>query len=202
MQEHALTALLVQELIVEIDHGLAVQPPTADLLAGVAVFLAVPMHHRTELAAIVAESAAVGAFAPVEAEAPGIGVVPYMRGLDDDEVLAMMGVGTVTVDRDLAADPAVIEGKGAEMLGDQHDRIALALVGAERPRRHHAAALEPQRAAEIVEPRHEQAVAHRISADPQILDRPLHDVRGLLLRGPSPLGSPDPWSKSVFRRGC
>jgi hypothetical protein len=117
------------------------------------VFLAVPVHDPAELAAIVAEAAAFRALAPVDAEAASVGVISHMGGLDDDEVLAVMGVGTVPVDGHLAADPAMIEGKRAKMLGDHHDRIALALVRAERPRRHHAASLEPQGTAEIVEPR-------------------------------------------------
>ena len=101
------------------------------MVACMLVFVLIPMQHRAELAATVAELAAGGALALVNAEALGIGVVPDMAGLNDDEVLAVMGMRPVAVGGDLAADPAVVEGKCAEMLGDQDDRIALAFVGAE-----------------------------------------------------------------------
>jgi hypothetical protein len=63
-----------------------------------------PAHHRTELAAIVAEGAPLGAMALIDAKAPGVGIAADMACLDDDEVLAVIGVGTVAVGRDLAAD--------------------------------------------------------------------------------------------------
>jgi putative ubiquitin-RnfH superfamily antitoxin RatB of RatAB toxin-antitoxin module len=101
------------------------------------------MQHRSQLAAIGAEAAALGARAPVDAEATAIGVITNVARLDDDEILAVGGVRAVAIDRNLAADPAMIERKRAEMLGDQDDGIALAFVGTERPRRQHAIALKP-----------------------------------------------------------
>ncbi|WP_157860940.1 hypothetical protein [Bradyrhizobium viridifuturi] len=53
-----------------------------------------------------------------------------MAGLDQHQVLAVMGIRPMAVDRDLAADPSMVERKRSEMLGQQHDRIALALIGA------------------------------------------------------------------------
>ncbi len=133
------------------------------------------MQHAGELAAIGAEAAAIGALAPVDAEAVAVGVIADMAGLDDDEVLAMRGIGPVAIDGDLAADAAVVERKGAEMLCNQDDRIALAFVRAKRPRRQHAIALEAQGTAEVVETGDKLAIAHRIRTDPQILDHALHE---------------------------
>jgi hypothetical protein len=56
-----------------------------------------------------------------------------MAGLEDDQVFAMVGVRPVPIDRHLAAHPAVIEGKGAEVLHQQRHRVALAFVRAEGP---------------------------------------------------------------------
>ena len=174
MEEQALRPLLIEILVVDDDDLLALERATQHLLTGVAIFLLVPVQHRAELAAIVAHGTALRAVALVDAEPPDLGVVADMARLDDDEVLAMMGIGPVAVDRDLAADPAVVEGKGAEMLGEQDNGIALALVRAERPGRHHPLPLEAQRPAVVIEPRHKLAVAHGIGADPQVLDHPLH----------------------------
>jgi hypothetical protein len=55
-----------------------------------------------------------------------------------------MGMRPVPIERDVAADQAVVERKGSEMLGDQNDRIALTLVRAKRARRHHSFAAEPE----------------------------------------------------------
>jgi hypothetical protein len=73
-----------------------------------------------------------------------------MARLNDDEILAVMGMRPMAVGGDLAANPAVVERKGLEMLGDQDDRIALALVRAKRPRRHHSVAGKSERQAVIV----------------------------------------------------
>jgi hypothetical protein len=100
-----------------------------------------------------------------------------MAGLDDDEIFAVMGMRPVPVERDVAADQTVVEWKGSEVLGNQNDRIALTLVGAECPRRHHSVAPESERQTVIVKPRHELAVAHRVSVKLQILDETLHQAR-------------------------
>src|ERR1700722_4762922 len=146
-----------------------------------AIFGQVPVQHAAELAAIVAKLLTGGAPALVDAESPGIGIVADMAGMDDDEVFAMMGMRPVPVGGDLAADLAVVERKGPEMLGDEDDRIALAFVGAKCPRGHHAIALESERQAIIVQPRHELAVTHRVVAKAKILDDTLHQVKPLPL---------------------
>ena len=86
----------------------------------------------------------------VDAETAGVGTVADVACLNDDEVLAVMRMGSVAVDRHLAADTAVIERKRTEMLRHQDDRIALAFVRAERARRHHPLALETEGKAVII----------------------------------------------------
>jgi hypothetical protein len=88
----------------------------------------------------------------------------------------------MAVDRDLAADPAVVEGKSAEMLRDQDDRIALAFVRTKGARRHHPVAFEAERQAIIVKSRDELAVAHRMAGDPHVVDGPLHHCLALECR--------------------
>ena len=100
-----------------------------------------------------------------------------MACLDNDEIFAVMGVRPVPIERNVAADQAVIERKGSEVLGDQNDRIALTLVGAERARRHHSFAAESERQAIVVQPWNELAVAHRVAVKQQILDETLHQAR-------------------------
>ena len=138
------------------------------------IFLLIPVQYRAELAAIVAEFPIHGALTLVDAETPGRRVVADVARLDDDEILAMMGMRPVAVEGDLAADQAVIEREGAEMLGHQHDRIALAFVRTEGPRRHHCFALKTERQAVIVQPGNEQAVTHRAIIEPEILNYSLH----------------------------
>src|SRR6202021_1968287 len=170
----ALVTSFIEELVVD-EHGRhALDAAAQQGIAGLLVFMLIPMQHRAHLAATVAELAAGGARALVDAEPSGLGVVADMAGLDDDQVLAVMRMRPMAVDRDLAADPAVVEGKRAEMLRQQNDRIALAFVRAERPRRHHPLALETQGKAVIVQPRHEMAVAHRAVAKLQVLDDAPH----------------------------
>jgi hypothetical protein len=50
-----------------------------------------------------------------------------MARLDDHHVLSVVGVRAMSIRRHDPADLAMIEGKGAEVLGDQYDRVALAL---------------------------------------------------------------------------
>src|SRR5271163_3995549 len=92
----------------------------------------------------------------------------------------MSGVRAMAVDRDLAADAAMVEGKGAEMLGDQNDRIALAFVRTKRPRRQHAIALKAKGTAKVIKAGDKLAIAHRIGTDLQVFDHPL------LHEGPRP----------------
>lgn len=108
---------------------------------------------------------AAGAGAAVYAEALRFGVVADVAGLEDQQVLAMMGVRAVAVGCDLAADLAVVEGEGAEMLRQEDDGVALALVGAEGAGVHHAVALEAEGAAVVVEFGHELAVPDPHAAD-------------------------------------
>ena len=130
VQQQAFGALFIEEQIVDVNDRLAVKPAAQNVIAGMAIFGLVPVQHAAELAAIVAELLTGGALALIDAEALGIGIVADMAGMDDDQVLAMMGMRPVPVGGDLAADLAVVERKGPEMLGDQDDRITLAFVGA------------------------------------------------------------------------
>ncbi|MGO9006735.1 MAG: hypothetical protein ACLQIQ_09225 [Beijerinckiaceae bacterium] len=102
------------------------------------------MQNPAKLAAIVAETAIRGTLSFIDPEAPANRIIAHVTGLDDDQILTVMGMRAVPVRRDFAADPPMVEGESAEMLHQQNDRIALALVGAERPRRHHARPLETQ----------------------------------------------------------
>src|SRR3984893_12269147 len=165
----------VKQLIVDKNRGPAVKRAAPDVLAGMTIFLLVPMQYGAELAAIVAKFLAARPLTLVDAEPLCVGVVTNVTRLDDDQVFAVMGMRGVPVGGDLAADPAAIERKGPEMLGNQNDWIALALVGAERPRRHHSFALKSERQAVIVKPRNELAVAHRAIVNPEILADTAHE---------------------------
>jgi len=144
VEEQAFGAIFVKELVADENSGLAAEPAAEDVLAGMTIFELVPTQYRAELAAIVAEFVAVGALPLIDAEPLAIGVVADMAGLDDDEIFTVMGMRPVPIERDVAADQAVVERKGSEMLGDQNDRIALTLVRAKRARRHHSFAAEPE----------------------------------------------------------
>jgi hypothetical protein len=177
VQKQALGAIFVKKLIADENSGLAAEPAAKVVLAGVTIFEPVPVQHRAELSAIVAELLAVGALPLIDAEPLAIGVVADMACLDDDEIFTVMGMWPVPVERDIAADKTVVERKGSEMLGGQNDRVALSLVGAKRARRHHSFAAEPERKAVIVQPRYELAVSHREAVKLQILDETLHQAR-------------------------
>ena len=177
VQEQAFGPIFVKELIADENSRLTAEPAAKDVFAGVTIFELVPVQHRAELSAIVAELLAGGALPLIDAEPLGIGVVADMACLDDDEIFAVMGMRSVPIERNVAADQAVVERKGSEVLGDQNDRIALTLVGAKRARRHHSFAAESHRQAIIVQPWNELAVAHRVAVELQILDETLHQAR-------------------------
>ena len=103
-------------------------------------------------------------------------IIADVTGLEDDQVFAVMGVRAMSIGGDLAANPPMVEGKGAEMLRQQDHRIALAFVRAEGARGHHQPALKTQRQAIIIEPRHEQAVAHRPVAELKVIDDMAHRI--------------------------
>jgi hypothetical protein len=174
VQEQAFGPIFVKELIADENGRLTAEPAAEDVFAGVTIFELVLVQHRAELSAIVAELLAGGALPLIDAEPLGIGVVADMACLDNDEIFAVMGVRPVPIERNIAADQAVIEREGSEVLGDQNDRIALTLVGAERARRHHPLAAESKRQAIVVQPWDELAVAHRVAVKLQILDETLH----------------------------
>src|SRR5262249_8859505 len=147
IEEQTLASPVIEVLVIDDHCGFAVERAAKHLLAGMSVFLQVPMQHRAEFSAIVAEGAPVSAMTLVNPKMPGVGVVADMARLDDNEILTVMRIGAVAVDRDLAADPAMIEREGAKMLRDQDDGIALAFVGAEGARRHHALTRKAERSA-------------------------------------------------------
>jgi hypothetical protein len=177
VKDQAIGPVFIEQLVVDKDCGLTVERTAPDMVAGMAVFLLVPAQHRAELSAIIAEFPAGGALPPVNAETFCVGVVTDVARLNDDEILAVMGVRSMAVGGDLAANPAVIEWKGLEMLGNQDDRIALALVRAKCPRRHHSFAGKSERQAVIVQSRNELAVTHRPIAEPEILYVTPHQAR-------------------------
>lgn len=53
-----------------------------------------------------------------------------MTGMDDDQILAMMGVGAMSIGGDDAAGDAVVERESAEMFGQQNDWITLVFIRA------------------------------------------------------------------------
>jgi hypothetical protein len=147
------------------------------MLAGMTVLMLVPMQYRAKLAAIVAKFPADRALTLVHAKAPGTGIVADVAGLNDDEILAVVGVRAVAIDRDLAADPAMVEWKGTEMLGDQDDRISLAFVGAKCPRWHHSLALKSERQTVIVQAGNELTVPHHAIVKSQVINHAPHQVK-------------------------
>ena len=69
----------------------------------------------------------------IDAEFTALGLITHVAGMNDDNVLTMMGVRPMTAGCDNTANPAMVKGKSPEMLGDQDDRIALVFVRAECP---------------------------------------------------------------------
>ncbi len=181
MQEQALGAIRVQQEIVDEYRRLVLDRAEENVFPRVIVFPLIPVQNRAECAAIVAEAAVGGARPLVDAESAANRIIADVPGLNDDEILAMMGVRPMPIRRHLAADPSVVEGERAEMLHQQDDGIALALVRAERPRGHYSRPLEPEGQAVAIEPRREQTVAHRPSTELEIVHRMAHRLspRGL-----------------------
>ena len=113
-----------------------------------------------DLSAACAAFSVRGLGAAVGAKDLCLRIVAYVAGLNDQHILAVGCMGAVPVRGDDAADDTVIERKGAEVFGDQDDRIALAFIGAEGTRRHDLAGFETERFAPVQQPWHEQVVAH------------------------------------------
>ena len=168
IQKQALGAVKIEEMVVDEYGGLSRDQPDAYVGASVVVLLPIPLHHRAQLAATVTEFAAGGKEPLVDTKAAVPGVVAHVAGVNDHEILAMVGVRRMAVGRDLAADATVVERECAEVLGDQDGWIALTLVGAKSPRWHHPAAPEAERETEIIEPRYELAVTYSHSVYLQI----------------------------------
>src|SRR6185437_13661533 len=143
-QEQTLGPLFVEILVVDADGGLAFDRTAKHAVPGMAILVLVPLQHARELTAIMTEPASRGALALIDAEALGSGIIADVTGLDNDKVLAVIGVGTMAIDRNIAADPAVVERKGTEMLGDQDNRVALAFVGTKSAPWHHPLTFEAE----------------------------------------------------------
>src|SRR5262249_32085380 len=139
--------------------------PEKHIGAGILVFLAVPGHDRAKLSTAVPVRLAGSETPLVDAEALALRVVAHVARMNDDEIVAMIGVRSMAGGRDLAAGAGVVEWKSAEVLCDQNGGVALALVGAKCARRHDVAAAEAERETKIVKPRRELAVADGHAAD-------------------------------------
>ncbi len=143
-QEETLLTIRVQQLVVDDDDGGAVETGEIDIFTRKPVLLPIPVEDAADFAAGGGEHFLVHLQAAIGSPLLFFRVVANMARLDDDQVFAMVCMRPVAVGGDDAADHAMVEGECAEVLGDQDDRIALALVGAEGARRHDAASLEAQ----------------------------------------------------------
>jgi len=97
------------------------------------------------------------------------GIITNVACLDDNQILAMFGVGAVAIGCNNTANHAMVERKGTEVLGDQDNRIALVFIRAESAGRHDFARFESQRLAQIVQSRYKPAVTHHV-INPKIAD--------------------------------
>ncbi|MEW7977166.1 MAG: hypothetical protein AB2814_06945 [Candidatus Sedimenticola endophacoides] len=161
LEQQPLLALGVEQLIVH--HHLAppLVPIEVDIVARELVFAQIPVQGAADLAAVGGLAHLLGLQAPIDTEAAAIRIVADMAGLDNQHILAVMGMRAVAVGGHHAAHQTMVERKGPEVLGDHDHRITLAFVGAERPRRNDLAGLEAQGDRQVVQPGHEPAVAHR-----------------------------------------
>ena len=70
---------------------------------------------------------------PIDTKLTGFRFVAHMAGLDEHQVLTVMGIRPMAVGCHNPTDHTVIKGKRAEVLGNQNDGEALILIGAEGP---------------------------------------------------------------------
>jgi hypothetical protein len=131
-----------------------------DVLPGEFILVLIPVDHVLDLSAIGAAFAMRGLGTPVPAELLCLRVVAHMTGLNDHQILAMSGIRTVSGRGDDPADPAMIERKGAEVFGNDNDRVALTFIGTEGTRGHDFPRFETQRLAPVVQARHKQVITH------------------------------------------
>ena len=162
VEEEPFIALLAQQLVVYDHQPFVAVAVELDVPGGEGVLVVVPGEDVADGAAVRGVFVPLGLQPPVDAELARLGLVTHVARLDDHRVPAVVGVGGVAVGRDDAADPAVVEGEGTEVLGDQDDRVALVLVRAEGPRRHDQVGLHAEGEAEVEQPRHEVAVPHGV----------------------------------------
>ncbi len=88
-------------MIVNEDRRFLLDRAEQNIPLGVVVFALVPMQDRAQFAAVVAEAATGRSRPLIDAETMARWVIADMTGLDDDEILAVMGVGSVPIRRDL-----------------------------------------------------------------------------------------------------
>ena len=76
--------------------------------------LLAPVDNTANLAAIGGLLSIAGVMATINAEPARLRVVPYMAGLNNDKIFAMMSVWTVAIGGDNPTDLAMVERKGTE----------------------------------------------------------------------------------------
>ena len=143
-QEQPLFTIRVQQLVVDDDDGGPIETGEIDVFTGKQVLILIPVKDAADLAASRSEHLLVHLQAAIGSPLLLFRIVADMACLDDDQILAVMSMRPVAVGGDDTAYHSMVEREGAEVLGDQDDRIALAFVGAEGARRHDAACLEAQ----------------------------------------------------------
>ena len=113
-----LRSALIEEQIVDVNDRLAVKPAAQNVIA-VAWRYSAGYQCSTpqSLPQLSPKLLMGGALALIDAEALGIGIVADMAGMNDDQVLAMMGMWPVPVGGDLAADLAVVEAERSANAG-------------------------------------------------------------------------------------
>src|ERR1700734_4057408 len=119
MQENSFLTAFVQKLIVNEQRRRAMGRSQQDGVAGLAILLLVPGQRAGQLAAIGAEFAVHRALALIDPELLALRVIADMTGLDDHQILAVMGVRAMAVGRHPTANQAMIERKGAEVSRQQ-----------------------------------------------------------------------------------
>jgi hypothetical protein len=126
VQEQAFRSVLLQQLVIDSDHEVPTMALEKNVPLCEGIFIHIPFEYTVDLPAAWSYIAILRVQPAVEPKQAGIRIIADVTGVDNYEILPVLGVRTMPVRRDHSSYPTMIKWEGSEMFRDQNDGVPLA----------------------------------------------------------------------------
>jgi hypothetical protein len=129
VEEQALDHVLVQKLVVNGNQKLVIMTMEKNIFFCKSVLSQVPLKHSIDLPTGRGGLEMLGMPPMVVSERAVFRIITYMAGMDDDHILPMLRMRTMTVGVNNASNHSMIKGKTSKILGNQKVGVPLVFIG-------------------------------------------------------------------------